>query len=105
MKFPLPRAVRGRGTTRRVVEGVRGAGAGREAKAPSTASLRKAVPLPRFAGQDDERSAERFTAHSRESGNPAWVPAFAGTSERKGARRAALIARQCQQRIVNQALG
>ena len=38
---------------RSMVEGARGADAGREAVAPSTVLLRRPVPLPRFAGQDN----------------------------------------------------
>ncbi len=55
--YPPPRSEteRGRGTTRSVVEGARGAEAGREANAPSTAL--RAVPLPRFAGQEEEKRA------------------------------------------------
>jgi hypothetical protein len=44
---------------RSMVEGACGAVASREADAPSTALLRSAVPLPRFAGQDEERVATR----------------------------------------------
>ena len=52
---PPPRVARGRGTMRSMVEGACGAEADREARAPSTAL--RAVPLPRFAGQDDVVSA------------------------------------------------
>jgi hypothetical protein len=46
---------------RSMVEGARGAEAGREADAPSTTLLRRAVPLPRFAGQEnDERRAAQL---------------------------------------------
>ena len=40
---------------RSMVEGACGVAASREADAHSTALLRKAVPLPRYAGQDEER--------------------------------------------------
>ncbi len=58
---------------RSMVEGACGAEAGREADAPSTTLLRSAVPLSRFAGQDDETRCRRISA--RASGNPAWAPA------------------------------
>jgi hypothetical protein len=47
---PPPRAARGRGTARSAVEGACGGEASLEARAPFTAL--RAVPLPRFAGQD-----------------------------------------------------
>ena len=50
--YPPPHEVRGRGTTRRVVEGACGR-ARFESDAPSTTLLRRVVPLPRFAGQDE----------------------------------------------------
>ncbi len=55
--YPPPRAARGRGTMRSMVEGARCAQASREAVAPSTVLLRRPVPLPRFAGQDEGTAA------------------------------------------------
>ena len=50
---------------RSMVEGACGAEAGREADAPSTTLLRSAVPLPRFAGQDDETRCRRISVIPR----------------------------------------
>ena len=55
---PPPRAARGRGTARSAVEGACGGEASLEARAPSTAL--RAVPLPRFAGQDGGLTASLF---------------------------------------------
>jgi hypothetical protein len=55
--YPPPHEVRGRGTTRRVVEGAYGVEASLEADAPSTTLLAQDGPLPRFAGQDEVRVA------------------------------------------------
>ena len=64
--YPPPHEVRGRGVgaatrrnmveasaMRRLVEAACGGRASFEADAPSTTLLRRVVPLPRFAGQDE----------------------------------------------------
>jgi hypothetical protein len=45
------------------VEGACSDEASREADAPSTALLRRAVPLPRFAGQDEKGRESRREKH------------------------------------------
>jgi len=59
--FPPPRsaAKRGRGTVRSTVEGACSREANLTADAPSTAL--RAVPLPRFAGQDEEQPVGRIS--------------------------------------------
>ena len=44
---------------RSMVEGACGGGASGESVAPSTTLLRRVVPLPRFAGQDEEGVRQR----------------------------------------------
>ena len=75
---PPPHAVRGRGTMRSMVEGARGAEAGREADAPPTAL--RAIPPPRFAGRDvryrnaTSKMTISLTCSTAPSTSPVWPP-------------------------------
>ena len=58
-------AQRGRGTMQSMVEGACCAEASLPAEAPSTTLLRSAVPLPRFAGQDEDTQSKEAGADVR----------------------------------------